>query len=146
MSTVSKGNYYVRRTIDWLESLGYVATRVEKQYRVIDKKRKGPDGNPLVIFVKRDLWGFDVVAFNDEHMVWVQVKANAAHVPDGLRSVAWTVWPPGVKRWVVWWPPRRRLVEGPMIHEVEGMADERGGRARGLRALPKAPPEGVPAS
>lgn len=66
-SNAQKGNYYRKRTVDWLVDKGYAVAQLEMQRRV-----HRPGGPPL--FVKRDQLGCDLLAVSAEHTLFVQVK------------------------------------------------------------------------
>lgn len=123
MSRVAKGNYYRRRTQDWLESLGYVVEVLERTQRIFvrdrrDKRQDGKPSEPRVIFSKHDVWGADLVARNEDTLVFIQVKSNLGDIARGMRELSHGPWPRWVGRWVVYWPRGRRLVDGPEIQEV----------------------------
>lgn len=111
MSKVSKGNYYRRRTKEWLESLGFWVENLERQQRIYRP------GNQ-VMFIKRDIWGADLIARNEERVIFIQVKSNKSHITQGIKEISKGPWPSHVERWVVYWPSRRRLTDGPDIVEI----------------------------
>jgi hypothetical protein len=111
MSKASKGNYYRKRTRDWLESLGYLV-------EISEITRRNFIGKDKVIYTKRDFWGADLIARNAEDLIFVQVKSNKAHISQGMKELNKGLWPGYVKRWVVYWPPRRRMVDGPDVVDV----------------------------
>jgi hypothetical protein len=120
-SASQKGSYYARRTREWLEKeLGFDVVPLERTSRIVKQKASplpGEDPN-RVIFIKRDIWGADVMAKDDERLIFIQVKSNEGHIARGMKELSKGRWPPSVERWVVYWPPRRRLKEGPEIHVV----------------------------
>lgn len=117
MSNVSKGAYQERKTIEWLEGLGY-SVLPAKDRRV--KMLKRDDGVLTARVVTRDMWGCDVVAMNQEEMVWVQVKSNPGQVSGAIKELLSHPWPKSeqIQVWVVWWPHRRRKKDGPEITVV----------------------------
>lgn len=115
---VNKGNYYRKRTKDWLESEGYTVEIAEVAQRVY--RRNKDTGELDVLYLKRDLWGADLVARNADHLIFIQVKSNPGDITRGIRQLSRGPWPPFVGRWVVYWPPRRRLREGPEVEVVAG--------------------------
>jgi hypothetical protein len=119
VSTTSKGNYYRTRTKQWLESQGFDVTVCEVAQRVMRRDRR--TGELSVIFLKHDLWGADLLASDGERLVVVQCKTHERDVARGLRELAQAPWPrlAGLDLWCVRWPPRRRLADGPDVHEVE---------------------------
>ena len=118
MSTASKGSYYERRTKEWLESLGYAVSSAKDRRMTI---RQEDGKKPSFQAYSKDVFGCDLVAMNGEHMLWVQVKSNPAHISSAVKTLMEYPWPrsPQIKVWVVLWPHRRRLKEGPEITEVE---------------------------
>jgi hypothetical protein len=121
-SKVQKGNYYRNRTKAWLESLGYTVANLERKQRIqIPDKDGGPD---KIFFRTSDIWGSDLIARNEERMVFIQVKSNPVHIAQGMREINKGPWPPTVERWVVYWPPRRRSKDGPDIVEVGKQEEE----------------------
>lgn len=103
MSAVRKGNYYKYKTKEWLVKEGYVVEYFEKNQRIVTGDR--------TIFIKRDMWGADVVAMNTESIVFVQVKLNKNNVADAIKEFTKYPYPPFVKRWVVVWTPKQREPE-----------------------------------
>ena len=118
MNKSSKGNYYRLRTKKWLEEKGYLVENAEKSQRIVTKDRT--TGELKVLFIKKDIWGADLIARNAESLVFVQVKANKGDISKGMKELSRGPWPPSVGRWVAYWPPRRRMAEGPEIVEVAG--------------------------
>ncbi len=115
-SSVAKGNYYRRRTKEWLESQGFTVAVLETTFRIFTTDKA--TGQPRIIFSKRDVWGADLCCRDAERLVFVQVKANAGDISKGLKELSVGPWPPTVERWVAHWPTGRRLKEGPDITEV----------------------------
>ena len=103
MSKIQKGNYYRLKTKKWLEKDGYLVENLEKNQRIFTKGQ--------VIFIKRDLWGGDLVAKNDKEIIWIQCKTNKVDISKGIKELSQTIWPPFVKRWVVIWPYKAREPE-----------------------------------
>jgi hypothetical protein len=123
--TTAKGNYYRNRTKQWLQSLGWEVESLERSQRIVIQDEKAP-GGLRVIFKKHDIWGADLIAKNGEAVLFVQSKSRDDHVAKGMKEISVGGWPdsPCVKRWVTVWPPRRRLVDGPDVHEVEAPRDD----------------------
>lgn len=118
MGTTQKGNYYRLRTKKWLEQNEYLVENLEKSYRVYDKKKD------RVIFIKRDIWGADLIARNKDFILFVQVKSNKGDIAKGVAELSKGPWPANVMRIVVHWPQGRRLEVGPDIVEVNGCDGE----------------------
>jgi hypothetical protein len=117
MNTNAKGNYHRVRTEQWLKAQGYTVGKVETQSRIFKRDLLG---KPEFLFRKSDLWGGDLVAKNETELVWIQVKANAGDIASGKHQLLKAApWPKFVQLWVVHWPERRRLSDGPDIHVVE---------------------------
>lgn len=120
MNTVAKGNYHRNKTRTWLESEGYTVAIAETNYGVFLPK------TGKIHYVKKDLWGGDLIAKNEEELIWVQVKANGGDVIAGARELLTSGPWPGVTLWVVHWPLRRRLTQGPEITVVTPECPELG--------------------
>lgn len=116
MSAVTKGNYYRARTREWLESQGFLVEVLERSQRIVVRDKRTQE--PRVIFIKRDVWGADLVARNAERLVFIQVKSNAGDIAKGMKELSQGPWPASVERWVAHWPKGRRMVEGPEVVEV----------------------------
>lgn len=116
MNKTAKGNYYRNRTKKWLEDLGYSVEPLERSLRVVTRDPKS--GVAKVIFRRLDIWGADLVARNEDDLLFIQVKASQGDISKGIKELSRGAWPRWVSRWVVWWPPRRRLALGPEITEV----------------------------
>jgi hypothetical protein len=108
MNKVRKGNYYRKKTIDYLRLDGYDVEILEKNQRIY----KGGK----VYFIKKDLWGADLIAKNEEELIFIQCKTNRAHISAGIKELHKTKWPEFVKLWVVLWEPYDKE---PEIIEVE---------------------------
>lgn len=108
MNKTRKGNYYRLKTKKWLEKEGFQVETLEKTMRIFaDDKR--------VIFIKKDLWGADLIASNGSELIIVQNKTNRTDVSKGIRELKAAPWPGFVKKWVVIWPPKAKE---PRIVEV----------------------------
>ncbi|KKL17095.1 hypothetical protein LCGC14_2489020, partial [marine sediment metagenome] len=71
---MSKGSYYVTKTIAFYRSQGYHVEKLEKLMRIVTKDKR-------VVFIKRDLFGCDVLAVSEEEILFIQVKSNKRHLP-----------------------------------------------------------------
>ncbi len=111
--SLRKGRYYQLRTKKWLEQEGYLVANLERSASVW-----GGKGKTKRFWVKKDIWGGDLAARDENELIWIQVKSARSSVSSGKKELSQGPWPPFVKRWVVWWPPRRPLEEGPEIWEV----------------------------
>jgi hypothetical protein len=96
MSAVSRGNYYKLRTKRWLEQKGYQVAFLERVLWI----RKVP--------VKHDQFASDLLAMNEDSLIFVQVKLNRANVARAREEFRRHVFAPGAQRWIVVWEPRAR--------------------------------------
>ena len=79
MNKVKKGNYYRLKTKKWFEKEGYVVEVAEKNQRIWTKKG--------VIFIKKDLWGADLIAKNKFEMIFIQCKTNKVDINKGIMEL-----------------------------------------------------------
>ena len=112
-SNTQKGSYHKLKTKKWLEADGWVVGNAEQTSRIYVKDR--------VIFTKKDLFGADLVARNDEEEWWLQVKANQGDIAKGLKQLGTHPCPrcACIRRSVIVWPNRRRIKDGPDIYDLE---------------------------
>lgn len=103
MNKIAKGNYYRLKTKKWFEKDGYLVENLEKNQRLYIKGK--------VIFIKKDLWGSDLIAKNDKEIIFIQCKTNRVHINKGIMELNKTVWPDTVKKYVVIWTPRAKEPE-----------------------------------
>ena len=103
MSSTAKGNYYRKKTINFLEKQGYEVEILEKNQRLMKNGR--------VLFIRRDIWGSDLIAKNEDEIIFIQCKTNRGDIAKGIKELNRTHWPSFVKRWVVIWTPRAREPE-----------------------------------
>ena len=103
---MNKGSYYVTKTIAFYRAQGYHVEKLEKLLRIVTKDKR-------VVFIKRDLFGCDVLAINEEEVIFIQVKSNRGHIAAGLKELAAYPCPNNetVKQVVVFWEPRAREPE-----------------------------------
>ena len=122
-------NYYVRRTIQWLESLGISCQKVETNYTIQVGGRS--------TFVKRDMWGADVAARDAECIGYIQVKTGKNQVSGGIKQLTKDDnWPACVGRFVVWWDQGGRLSAGPNVVAVsEGTCQKIRDHAKTYRTI-----------
>lgn len=97
MSKVSKGNYYKRKTKQWFIDKGYNCDYLEKNQRFVDKKTK------RLIFIKRDMFGADLIAFNSNDLIFANSKFGRKNIAEGLKEFAKYSFPDFVKCWLVVW-------------------------------------------
>jgi len=100
---IQRGNYYRLKTKKWFEKEGYLVENLEKSQRIFTKKG--------VIFIKKDIWGSDLIAKNNKEIIFIQVKSNRTDINKGIKEIEGTVWPEFIKRVIVIWEPRAREPE-----------------------------------
>lgn len=98
----SKGNYYRRKTRLFMEGKGYIVEYLEIQQRFFDKKRNKTG------FVKRDLFGADMLAMNGQEMVFVNSVFGKGGVSEHIKRFNQYPFPPKTNRWIVVWELRAR--------------------------------------
>ena len=103
MNKIARGNYYRKKTADWFKKEGYDVEIIEKNQRIWTPKG--------VIFIKRDLWGADLCAKNEEEIIFIQCKTNRVDINKGIAELNETRWPQTVKKVVVIWELRAREPE-----------------------------------
>lgn len=110
-----KGNYYKRRSKEWLVGLGYSHVEYTEKLQRIAKKDGG------IMYVKRDLFHSDGIAIgNDEVIFWNSVlsKANvASHVKNYL-TIPWPACE-HLKVWIIVWEKGAHEPEIIDLAEVE---------------------------
>lgn len=104
-----KGNYYARRSKEWLEKQGWVVAKTETSK------------NCGAFTIRQDLWGSDYMAINGKEIMFIQVKFLADEKDTGSVSHAKAEFnkypfPKCVKRVVHLWRLRKKE---PIIIEVE---------------------------
>jgi len=110
MNRSRKGNYYRKKTKDWMEAQGYEVFITEQTQTLWDSKKK------RAFHIKRDLAGADLLAMNGKEIIFIQVKSNKNDILKGAKELGQHKYPPCVKLWVVYWVPRAKE---PLIEEVE---------------------------
>lgn len=104
----NKGNYYKVKTKRYLEKQGYHVEYLEKMQRIVTKGGK-------TVFIKRDLFGADLLAVNSEQVVFVNVTTKS-HVSEHVKRFKAVPFPRFVDVWVLLWEARQKE---PEIVEVE---------------------------
>jgi len=110
---MAKDYYYLRKTIDYFKKKGYEVEKLEKTYRVYDKKRNN------VIFVKQDIFNSDLLAMNENEVIFIQLKTNKSDISKGIKAYKRMKRPVGkwnIKFWVVSWEKRKK---NPIIVDVD---------------------------
>lgn len=110
MSNVSKGNYYKRKTREYLEKLGYTVQLTE----FVSSR---PIGNGKMIWTKKDVFGSDMIAMNGKEIIFANAKATddknvgiSWHKSTGKSEFSKYPFPPCVKRQLYIWEPRKQPI------------------------------------
>lgn len=107
VNNVQKGNYYLKKTMDYFRKDGWTVEKTEINYKIWTPKG--------IFFRKKDLLGADLVMMNGKDIVFIQGKTNKVDINKGLNEFKKYPFPPFVKRWVVIWELRAKA---PVIHEL----------------------------
>ncbi len=110
-SNVSRGNYYKRKTKEWLEKRGYTVQLTE----FVSSR---PIGGGRMIWTKKDVFGSDGIAMNGEEIIFWNAKATdpkviygiTKHKYSGTAEFSKYPFPPTVKRHLYIWEPRKQPV------------------------------------
>jgi hypothetical protein len=98
----NKGNYYKYKTKQWLTKKGYCCDYLEKLQRVYSKGQ--------LIYVKKDLFGADLIAFNKDELIFIQVKSGkrttGINIKKAINEFLKYPFPDFVKLWIVIWRPK----------------------------------------
>ena len=114
-STISRGNYYKRKSKEYYESLGYTVQITEFMCATVVKGR--------CFYRKIDIFGSDGIAMNEKEIIFWNSKATTPEVQDGVSKMksaakiefAKYPFPKTVKRQAIIWQPR----EKPIIYNYE---------------------------
>ena len=107
-STVSKGNYYKRKTKEYFEKLGY--------YTEITEFMCGRQIAPnKIIYVKKDVFqsdgistnGKDIIFWNSKH--FTNDRSKIEQIRQGIKTYKKIPFPLSVKRQLVIWKPRSKI-------------------------------------
>lgn len=79
-STVSKGNYYKRKTKVWFEKRGYTVQLTEFMCAMVVKGR--------CFYRKIDIFGSDGIAMNGKEIIFWNSKATTKDRKDGVSKMA----------------------------------------------------------
>lgn len=106
-SSVSRGNYYKRKTRDWFEERGYAV-------QLTEFLTARPVGG-RTIHSKRDVFGADGIAMNGEEIIFWNAKSTVSgqvswHKSTGLSEFRKYPFPPSVKRQLFIWEPRKEPI------------------------------------
>ncbi|MCX7641220.1 MAG: hypothetical protein N2Z20_01120 [Elusimicrobiales bacterium] len=111
---MNKGNYYKKKTKEFLEKQGFVCEYLEKLQRIYDKGK--------IIFVKRDIFASDILAVNKEKIIFVQVKSGSKNTGINYKKAIDEFlkypFPEFVDRWIIIWKERQKEPQIIDIKEV----------------------------
>ena len=110
----SKSDYYKIKTKDWLVKKGYQVAYLEKYQRIFSKGK--------VIFIKKDIWGSDGMAMNEEKIIFWNSEKGKHNLAEHIKRYAEFKFPDSVRRWVVCWTSREKE---PQIVELEKRKEEK---------------------
>ncbi|HOM27321.1 MAG TPA: hypothetical protein PKV21_07430 [bacterium] len=109
---MNKGNYYKKKTKEFLEKQGYVVEYLEKIQRIYTKGK--------LIFVKRDLFGADLIALSKQKCLFIQVKSGGKNTGINIKKAIEEFnkypFPDFIDRWIVVWKER---VKEPEIIDIK---------------------------
>jgi hypothetical protein len=111
---LNTGNYYKTKTKKWFKEKGYLCEYLERLQRITRENNKGIK---QTIYIKRDIWGADGMAMNEEEIIFWNSKKGKAHLSSGKKEFTKYPYPPYIKRWLIVWEPR---VKEPKIIEIGG--------------------------
>ena len=109
---MNKGNYYKVKTKKWLEKDGYQVEYLEKLQRIFTGAK--------LFYVKKDLFASDILAMNEQDIIFVQVKSGknttGISIKKAIQEFQKYQFPEFVKRWIVVWRDKQKE---PEVIEVE---------------------------
>ena len=85
---------------------------VERVYRIIAKDKTGKKKE---IFIKKDLWGADGIAMNENEIIFWNAKTGKKHLSEGVKEFEKYSFPIFVKKWIISWIPGQKE---PIVREV----------------------------
>ncbi len=102
-TAVKKGNYYKSKTRDFLKKQGYAVETMERYTQFVkDGKR---------IMFKRDIFASDLLAMNENDIIFVQVKLGRKNIASGIKAFQDISFPPHVKKQIFVWEQGRGMPE-----------------------------------
>lgn len=111
----NRGNYYKYKTKKWFEKQGYCCDYLEKLQRVYS--------NGQLIYVKRDLFASDILAFNQNEIIFCQVKSGkkdtGINIKKAIEEFSKYPFPKFVKKWIVLWRERQQEPDIIDVDEVK---------------------------
>ena len=108
-NTVSRGNYYKKKTKEYLEKLGYTV-------QLTEFTTTRPIGNGKVIWVKKDVFGADGIAMNGQEIIFWNSKhftgTNTSYneKSSGKKEFTKYPFPPCVKLQLYIWQPKKKPI------------------------------------
>lgn len=107
-TNTSRGNYYKRKTKEYLEKLGYTVQLTE----FVSSR---PIGGGKMIWTKKDVFGSDGIAMNGEDIIFWNAKSASTGNQSPLKSrgkseFAKFPFPKSVKLHLYIWEPRKKPV------------------------------------
>jgi len=112
---VNKGQYYKIKTKEYLVKKGYQVEYLEKLQRIYIPEKK------QVLFTKKDIFGADLVAMNENEIIFVNSKTGKSNISTGIKEFMKFRYPKFVKRWLVVWTPK---IREPEIVEVQNINEK----------------------
>ncbi len=107
---MNKGNYYKRKTKEFLEKEGYCCEYLEKLQRIMSGKK--------ILHIKKDIFGADILALNSEKIIFIQVKSGknttGIAISKAIEEFNKYPFPAFVERWIVIW--RERIKEPEIVN------------------------------
>ena len=113
-STVSRGNYYKKKTKEYYERLGYTVQITEFMCgRPISKSK--------IIYVKKDVFGSDGISINGNEIIFWNSKHTvtgdiASVKSSGKKEFEKYPFPSSIKRELVIWQPKQKQ---PTIIQID---------------------------
>ena len=106
-STVSRGNYYKKKTKDWFEKQGYTT-------QLTEFLTTRPIGGGKVIYVKKDVFGADGISMNGEEIIFwnskfsIDSNSKKSSKSSGKKDFRAFPFPKCVKRQLIMWQLRSK--------------------------------------
>ena len=91
------GSYYRLKTKKWLEAKGWTVATLERHQRIFDEKKN------KIFFIKRDIFGSDMMAMNGEQMIFVNSVFGKSNIASHIKEFAKYPFPKYIEKWVVVW-------------------------------------------
>lgn len=98
-----KGNYYKYKTKKFFEKEGYICEYLERLQRIYK--------NGKVIYIKKDTFGADIIAMNENEICFIQSKLGKKNIDKGIKEFQKYPYPKFVRRILVVWEKKKREPE-----------------------------------